>query len=148
VDKGPPNVASTLGPRDVLLEKDFAKSNSFDVGDTVRATTPIGRKLNLKVRGTFDDKAALIGDFAVNDETIRREFGIRDDFLEFVAVQPGAEPKVVQSRIDKLLEARFPIAEAQSQKEFQDSITGNIDISAIVRCVSPVDSINACCRAK
>jgi putative ABC transport system permease protein len=127
VDKGPPNVASTLGPRDVLLEKDFAKSNSFDLGDTVKATTPIGRKLNLKVRGTFDDKAALIGDFAVTQQTIRRDFGMRDDFLEFVGVQPGTDPKAVQSRIDRLLEARFPIAEAQSQKEFQDSITGNID---------------------
>jgi putative ABC transport system permease protein len=127
IEKGPPNVISTLGPRDILLEKDFAKSNSFDLGDTVRATTPVGNKLDLRVRGTFDDKAALVGDFAVTEQTIRREFGVRDDFLEFVAVQPGGDPKAVQSRIDRVLEARFPITEAQNRKEFQDSITGNID---------------------
>ena len=32
-----------------------------------------------------------------------------------------------RSRIDSVLEQRFPITEAQSRKEFQDSITGNID---------------------
>jgi putative ABC transport system permease protein len=127
IEKGPPNVVSTLGPRDILLEKDFASSNDLGLGDTVRATTPIGKKLVLRVRGTFDDKAALVGDFAVTAQTVRREFGMRDDFLEFVGVQPGADPKAVQSRIDRLLETRFPIAEAQSQDEFQDSITGNID---------------------
>jgi putative ABC transport system permease protein len=127
IEKGPPNVVSTLGPRDILLEKDFAKSNSFELGDTVRATTPVGNKLDLRVRGTFDDKAALVGDFALTEQTVRKEFGMRDDFLEFIAVQPGTDPKAVQSRIDRLLEARFPIAEAQNRKEFQDSITGNID---------------------
>jgi putative ABC transport system permease protein len=127
IEKGPPNVISTLGPRDILLEKDFAKSNSFGLGDTVRATTPVGNKLDLRVRGTFDDKAALVGDFAVTEQTVRKEFGMRDDFLDFVGVQPGTDPKEVQSRIDRVLEARFPIAEAQNRKEFQDSITGNID---------------------
>ena len=127
IDNGPPNLMSTLGPRDVALEKDFADSNNFDPGDTIRATTPVGKKLNLRVRGTYNDEAALVGDFAVTNETIRRSFGVRDDFLEFVGVQPGADPKAVQSRVDRVLETRFPIAEAQDRQEFKDSITGNID---------------------
>ena len=53
---------------------------------------------------------------------------MRDDFLEFVAVQPGADPKAVQvTDRHACWKQRFPIAEAQSRKEFQDSITGKID---------------------
>ena len=75
---------STLGPRDVVLEKDCAKSNNFELGDTVRARTPVGNKIDLRVRGTVDNKAGLIGDFAVTETTVRKDFGERDDFLEFV----------------------------------------------------------------
>jgi putative ABC transport system permease protein len=127
IEKGPPNVMSTLGPRDVVLEKNWAESNSVDPGDTIRATTPVGDKLDLRVRGTYEDKGGLIGDFAVTEQTVRRDFGVRDDFLEFVAVQPGTDPKAVQSRIDRMLEAQFPVAEAQSRKEFQDSIKDQVN---------------------
>jgi putative ABC transport system permease protein len=127
IEKGPPNVMSTLGPRDVVLEKNWAESNSFDPGHTIRATTPVGNKLDLMVRGTYEDKGGLIGDFAVTEQTMRREFGVRDDFLEFVAVQPGADPKAVQSRIDRVLEAQFPVAEALTRKEFQDNIKDQVN---------------------
>ena len=127
IDKGPPNVLSALPPRGIVLEKDFADSNSFDVGDALKVTTPVGDKLVLRVTGTFDDKGGLVGDFVVRNEVIRENFGVRDDFLEFVAVQPGADPKAVQARADRVLEQRFPIAEALDKQEFTDSITGNID---------------------
>ena len=68
-----------------------------------------------------------MGDFMVTNELIRRDFGVQDDLFEFVAVQPGADPKAVQDRIDRVLEQRFPITEAQSRQEFQDGITGQVD---------------------
>ena len=127
IDKGPPNLLSTLHPRDIVLEKNWAESNSFDVGDALRLTTPVGNKLDLRVHGTFEDKGGLVGDFIVKDTVIRRDFGVRDDLLEFVAVEPGADPKVVQSRAERVLEERFPVAEALSRQEFQDKITGRVD---------------------
>ena len=127
IDKGPPNVMSTLGPHDVVLEKNFAKDNSLDLGETLHVTTPVGNKVDLRTLGTYEDKGGVFGDFVVTAQVVTRAFGQRDDNLELVAVQPGADPKTVQARIDRVLEQRFPIAEALSQKEFKDSIGKNLD---------------------
>ncbi len=127
IDKGPPDVLSTLRPRGIVLEHNWADSNSFDLGDVLKVTTPVGDKLDLRVYGTFEDKGGLVGDFVVRNDVIRRSFGVRDDFLEFVAVRPGADAQVVQARADRVLEQRFPIAEALSRQEFKDSITGQVD---------------------
>ena len=127
IDEGPPNLLSTLTPRDIALKKGFADSNSFDVGDTVHVTTPIGKKLDLRVIGIYEDKGGVLGDFIVPADVVARDFGQRDDVIQFVRVDPGADVDAVQSRVDRLLEARFPIAEAQNQTEFKDSITGRVD---------------------
>ena len=127
IDNGPPNVLSTLTDRDIALEKNWAEDNNFDLGDTVKMTTPVGEKPVLRLRATYEDRGGLVGDFMVTNDLIRRDFGVRDDLFEFVAVQPGADPKAVQDRIDRVLEQRFPITEAQSRQEFQDSITGQVD---------------------
>ena len=127
IDKGPPNLISTLHPRDIVLETNWAESNNLDVGDLIKVTTPVGDKLDLRVHGTFEDKGGLVGDFILTHSVIRRSFGVRDDFLEFVAVRPGADPKAVQARAERVLEERFPIAEAQSRQEFQDNIKDQVN---------------------
>src|SRR5687767_9705161 len=40
IDKGPPDVLSTLSDRDIALEKNWAEDNNFDLGDTLKVTTP------------------------------------------------------------------------------------------------------------
>jgi putative ABC transport system permease protein len=127
ITEGPRNLPSTLGPRDIALEKDFADSNSLDVGDTLHATTPIGVKPDLRVTGIFEDKSGLVGDFMVPGTVITRQFGQRDDDLQFIAVQPGANVDAVQTRVERVLEQRFPVAEVQNKEEFKDSITGGVD---------------------
>ena len=42
IDKGPPNLFSSLRPDQMALEKDFADANDFKVGDRLEVTTPIG----------------------------------------------------------------------------------------------------------
>ena len=126
-DKGTPAVLSTLRSRDILLEKNAAESNGFDVGDRVEMTTPVGSKPVFRVRGTFEDKGGLVGDFIVTNAVIREDFGMRDDFLEFVLVQPGTDPEAVQSRAEQVLEQRFPVAEALSRQEFQDGIKDQVN---------------------
>jgi putative ABC transport system permease protein len=127
IEEGPPNLIATLTPRDIALETDFADANSLDVGDTLRATTPIGRRPILRVTGIFKDKSGLVGDWLVPRSVIATQFGQRDDDLQFVALQPGADVAAVQSRVDRVLENRFPVAEAQNRTEFKDSITGGVD---------------------
>jgi putative ABC transport system permease protein len=127
IDEGPPNLPSTLGPRDIALKKDFADSNSLDVGDTLNVTTPIGMKPDLRVTGIYEDKSGLVGDFIVPGSVIARQFGQRDDDLQFVALRAGANVDDVKAGVDRVLDQRFPVAEAQTQAEFKDSITGSVD---------------------
>jgi len=132
IDEGPPDLLSTLRSGQMALEKDFAEANDFNVGDTLEVQTPIGccgpdRRLDLRVPGIFEDKTGLVGDFVVTAPTIARQFGQRDDDMQFVAVQQGADVDAVQARVEQVLDQRFPVAEAQTQQEFKESITGNID---------------------
>jgi putative ABC transport system permease protein len=125
--EGPPNLASTLGLRDIGLEKDFADSNDLNVGDVLDVTTPIGTKLKLRVTGIFKDKSGLVGDYMVPGVVVARQFGQRDDDLQFIAVRPGADVDAVQARVDRVLEQRFPVAEVQDKQEFADTINGGVD---------------------
>ena len=63
----------------------------------------------------------------VTGATMTRAFGQRDDDMQFVAVQQGADVDAVQTRVERVLDQRFPVAEAQNRAEFKDSITGGID---------------------
>ena len=124
IDEGPANLFSSLRPNQMALEKDFADANDINVGDRLEVTTPIGccgpsGKLNLTVPGIFEDKSGLIGDFMVTGSTLTRAFGERDDDMQFVAVQPGANVDAVQARMERLLDQRFPIAEVQNQQRVQ-----------------------------
>ena len=127
IDKGPPDMLTTLGAGEIALEKGYAESNNFDVGDTLEVTTPIGRKLELHVAGTFVDKGAVFGDFIVTADRVVRDFGQRDDSMQFVALQPGTDVDATKQRVERLLDMRFPIAEAQDRQEFKDNIAGQID---------------------
>ena len=132
VDEGPANLFSSLRPDQMALEKDFAEANDLNVGDRLKVTTPIGccgadRKIDLTVPGIFEDKSGLIGDFMVTGPTMTRTFGQRDDDLQFIGAQPGADVDAVQARVERVLERRFPVAEVQNQSEFKESITGGID---------------------
>jgi putative ABC transport system permease protein len=127
IKEGPPNQIAALTPGKILLETDFADANSLNVGDTLDTTTPIGRHPKLKVTGIFEDKSGLVGDWAVTDSVITTQFGQRDDDLQFIGVQPGADVGAVQDRVASVLDRRFPIAEVQNRSEFKDSVTGGID---------------------
>ncbi len=128
IDKGPPNVLSTLSRPRHRAGEELGRGQQLRSRRHAEGDHPGRRKAGAEgardVRGQGRDSS---GDFMVTNDLIRRDFGVRDDLFEFVAVQPGADPKAVQDRIDRVLEQRFPITEAQSRQEFQDSITGQVD---------------------
>ena len=127
IEEGPPNLLATLGPGEIALKKDFADSNSFDVGDTVHMTTPIGDKLDPRVIGIFEDKGGVLGDFILPNQVVTGAFALRDDVLQFIALRPGADVNTVQDRVARVVEARFPVEEVQDQDEFKNSIAGRVD---------------------
>ena len=128
IDKGPPNVISTLGPRDILLEKDFAESNSFDLGDTVRATTPVGEQARPQGARHLR-RQGRTGRRLRRDRTDHPTESSACGTTSWSSSPCSLEQTQRRSSHGSTgcWKQRFPIAEAQSQKEFQDSITGNID---------------------
>jgi putative ABC transport system permease protein len=118
--KGSPDTISRLGPHDAVIDDAWGESQGIDVGDTMRALTPTGRRTSFRVVGRVKDNADLIGDFVVTQGTLRSEFGTTEDSTDFVKVAPGANASTVQDRVTKLVEHRFPTAEALNQKELKD----------------------------
>ena len=127
IKKGPANVLSTLGPRDAVLVDDWAKGNKFDVGDTLRVKTPAGNTIALKVRGRVDNKGGFFDSVTTTTAAVRRDFRQPDDDVVLIKTAPGADVKAVQARIDKLLDARYPVVRSQDQQQFKDDIASQVN---------------------
>ena len=128
IDEGPPNLPATLTPRDIALKKDFADSNSLDVGDTLQRddadrqeAQPAGDR---DIRGQGRARGRLHRD---RDRSSRSSSASATTTSSSSTVQPGANVDAVQARVDRVLEQRFPVAEVQNKGEFKDTITGGVD---------------------
>ena len=127
VKKGPANVIDTLGPRDAVLVDDWAKSNHFGIGDHLQIETPLAQRIVLTVRGTIHNNGNVFSAVSGTYDTIRREFRQPDDAVDLIKTVPGANVKTVQARIDKLLEAQFPIVRSQDQQQYKDDFQKQVN---------------------
>ena len=59
--EGGPATLRGLTDGEVILDKSFASSNGFELGDRVRFFTQIGKRPSLRVVGEFEDNADLLG---------------------------------------------------------------------------------------
>ena len=101
---------------------DSPKSNDFDLGDKVSIETPAGKTLDFTVRGNGRQHAAdVFGDVTTTDTTVDRDFGQHDDAVDLIKATPGADPKTVQARIDRVLDAQFPTVESKNQQQYKDT---------------------------
>jgi putative ABC transport system permease protein len=110
----------TLGATGVVVKKGYADDHHLKVGSTLRVTTPTGHHPVLTVRGIVKDNGGLFAALTVPRETLRTQFGQRDDAFDFVAYRPGADAAAVRGRIDRLLNTAFPSAESKNRKQFKD----------------------------
>jgi putative ABC transport system permease protein len=110
----------TLDDAGVVVSKKYGDSHDVAVGDTVALTTPEGRRLRLTVRGIADDRSGLLADLTVTDRLAATAFGERQVALVFVALTPGADARRTQKTIERVLKARFPVAEVLTAKEFKE----------------------------
>jgi putative ABC transport system permease protein len=60
-------------------------------------------------------------------ETVRRDFRQPDDAVDLIKTAPGADIKTVQGKIDRLLDARFPIVKSQDQQQYKDDIAKQVN---------------------
>lgn len=111
---------STLGANGAIVEADWGKDNGIAVGDTVKITTPTGKRTSYVVRGSARDKAGLIFEsLVIPRQTFARDFGITSDDADLVAFAPGTNFDTVRARVDRALTQTFPNVESRSQTEFE-----------------------------
>jgi len=125
--EGGPGTLRDLDDDEAILDKSLASGAGLEVGDRVRFLTQIGERPSLRIVGEYEDKAELLGGAIVTQATMAREFGQRDDVLDFVALQPGADPEAVQERLIALMDRDFPVAEVRNQEELKENQEKQLD---------------------
>jgi putative ABC transport system permease protein len=125
--QGDDNTFRTLGNRDVVVSKKFAEDKSIHVGDVLKVETAKRITLPLKVTGIVDDKGGLLGALTVPETVAENQFGAQKDGFAFVGYDGTRPEKQVKADIDKLLDNKFPEAEAKTNSEFIKDQEGQVD---------------------
>ena len=124
---GSPRTLATLGPDGAVLTKKFADDKHLKVGSRMALTTPSGKHPTLTVRGIVKDEGGLFASISIPRETMRTQFGQRDDAFDFLAYRPGADKAAVRARVDTLLDRAFPSTETKDKGEFKDQQASQIN---------------------
>jgi putative ABC transport system permease protein len=119
--EGGPATLRRLTDGEVILDKSFASSNGFELGDRVSFLTQIGKRPSLRVVGEFEDNADLLGSALVTQRLMARDFDQSDDVFDFVKLAPGVDADRVQGPLTAAMERDFPTADVLNQQELKDS---------------------------
>ena len=119
--EGGPETLRGLGEGEALVEDSFASSHDLAVGDRFRLLSQKGARPDLRVAGTYETKAGLVGSVVVTPALMASAFGQSQDTIDFVETAPGASADEVQVRLERLLERDFPTAEALNQTELKEN---------------------------
>jgi putative ABC transport system permease protein len=116
---GNSSVLTGLGPRDAIVDENFARDQGLKVGDTLRLRTPLERTATFRVVGEVEGELDLLGK-AIVDESATRQFGRLQPSLALARLAPDASPKQVQDAMDADLKQDFPTVEVQNQSQLKD----------------------------
>jgi putative ABC transport system permease protein len=116
---GSPATLSSLGPRDTVVDDAWAKDKGIKVGETMRVLTPTAKRLVLRVRGSYKDRLDFGGDYIIPSQTLRSQYGVKQDQFVLVRLFPNADEKVVGRDAKRVL-AGFPQTELLTHQEFKD----------------------------
>ncbi len=116
---GGPGALVALGPRDTILEQNFARDHNLSIGDTLTVRTPTERVARFRVLGTVKGQLDLLGK-AVISEAATPVFGRLQPTFALALLDPSASPDTVQKAMDTALAHRFPTVEVQNQSQLKD----------------------------
>jgi putative ABC transport system permease protein len=116
---GGPGVLGGLGPRDAILDENFARDQGLTPGETLRLRTPLERTVTFRVVGTVEGELDLLGK-AIVDESATRAFGRLQPSFALARLDPSASPEGVQQEMENTLEDRYPTVEVQNQSQLKD----------------------------
>ncbi|HET8814940.1 MAG TPA: FtsX-like permease family protein [Solirubrobacterales bacterium] len=120
-EEGGPARLRNLRDDEALLEDSFASSHDLEVGDRFRLLSQAGAQPAFRVAGTYETEVGLVGQAILTQAVLARDFGQIQDLIDLVKTDPEASADDVQSRIESLLEDRFPTAEVVNQQELKEN---------------------------
>ncbi|HYI99187.1 MAG TPA: FtsX-like permease family protein [Thermoleophilaceae bacterium] len=119
--EGSPATIARMSGGQAVVDEAYAKSRDLAVGDRLSVLTPTGKRAAFEIVGQVKDRTDFLGSFVITQAAMAREFGERRDSYVLVAVAGGADAAVVQRRIERLVDARYPSAEALDQEQLKQS---------------------------
>jgi putative ABC transport system permease protein len=127
--QGSDRVLTGLGGDEVIVDSSWAEGRGVDVGDRLALVTSSGERRALRVVGSLDeDDAGLLGGgIIVANDALQRHWDERHDAFLFLTFRDGADPAAARRGVDRLLDARFPIAESQDREEVKEAQAGQIN---------------------
>ena len=112
----------------VLVNEDSAEDLDLSVGDNVSMTFQNGAQLDLPVAGIFADTSLGFGGWLVSLDTLEQvtDPSTSRDFFIVAKLAEGVTPEQGDAAVDAAM-AQFPQAKVQSNAEFRDEQTSQID---------------------
>jgi putative ABC transport system permease protein len=135
----------------MVASQDWADSHDLAVGDPVTFITARGREVTYRLAGTYDAKVGLVGDVAVSNASLVRDWEAKDIAFAMVVGEPGTDPTDLKRAEERAL-GGFPTAKPQTIEDFKteqnkgvDSLVGLIyallSLSVIVALLGIVNTL-------
>jgi putative ABC transport system permease protein len=125
--QGGPQTLRRLQDDQAVVSDKFASSHDLALGDSFRLLSQSGRRPKFTVVGEFASKLGVFGSVLITQPVIAREFDQREDRIDFVETEPGADEATVQAILTRGAEVAFPIAEVLNQGELKESREAQVD---------------------
>ena len=117
--KGSAATLKDLTGRQALADDGWAKENGFGVGETLRVTTPTGKRVGYVLAGTYDNQVGVLGDMTIANVSMTDDWNVEADALVLVGGAEGTTPPQLERAAQAAL-APFPSAEPLTLEGFKD----------------------------
>jgi putative ABC transport system permease protein len=112
-----------LNGNNAIVSQSWAKSKDKKVGQQINITTQSGNKATYTIIGTYKNNVHFLGDLAVSNATLARDFKVTEDQFVMYALKPGANADQVKNHASAILAKEFPNAEADTKSGFKKTQT-------------------------
>jgi putative ABC transport system permease protein len=121
--KGSNATLHRLDRNNAIVSESWSKSKHKKVGQQIRVTTQSGNHATYTIIGTYKNNVHFLGDIAVTNATLARDFKVTENQFVMFGLKPGTNPDQVKTQASRILATQFPNAEAVTKAGFKKSQT-------------------------
>jgi putative ABC transport system permease protein len=143
---GNDSVPARLGADGAFVKEDWAKDRNLRLGSSVRALTPSGQTLMLRIKGIFDEPTggSPFANVNISSSTFDENYEQPTNGFTFVNMRGGVT-EANTKRLTDVLERSFPNAKVQDREEFKDNqiqgLTSVLNILYVLLALSVIVSL-------